>query len=88
MDYQTRIAISEGEQAKTILNNPIFEKVVSEYQNRLINRWKDSKITNSLERENIWLEYKTLNTIVEELNIIMLNGNAAERISENEQEQS
>lgn len=63
--------IEHGNQAKSILEHPLFINIVKEYENRLVNNWKLSNPDNSLEREHLWLEYNTLKKVITELNILL-----------------
>jgi len=73
--------IEQGNQAKVLLEHPLFAKIVQEYESRLIASWKFSE--GSYERENIWLEYNTLKKVVTEISLMWQK--AHELLNEQEQ---
>ena len=77
-------AIEQGNQAKLLLEHPLFVKIVNDYETRLIASWKFSE--GSYERENIWLEYNTLKKVITEISLLWQK--AHELLNEREQEHS
>jgi O-phosphoseryl-tRNA(Cys) synthetase len=57
------VEISQEEQAKKIINNPLFQKVFVEYSGQLYNALKRTKWNESEEREEIYRQLKSLDTM-------------------------
>lgn len=63
-----------SQQAKEILENPLFIESINKIRSDLANEWLNSDIKNSEQRENIFVMRRMLELVVMQIQSIMETG--------------
>ena len=63
-----------SQQAKQILENPIFVEAVNKIRSDLANEWLNSDVKNSEQRENIFVMRRMLELVVMQIKSVMETG--------------
>jgi hypothetical protein len=71
-------ALADGEEARQVLTNPLFERTVLELERRIIGSWKTAKAVE--EREKLHNRWLALQDIVAELRAVFDTGRAAAQV--------
>lgn len=66
--------IKRSQQAKDILENPIFVEAINKIRSDLANEWLNSDVKNSEQRENIFIMRRMLELVVMQIQSVMETG--------------
>jgi|TARA_R100000030_G_scaffold94585_1_gene81507 hypothetical protein len=66
--------VKRSQQAKDILENPIFIEAVNKIRSDLANEWLNSDVKNSEQRENIFIMRRMLELVVMQIQSVMETG--------------
>ena len=66
--------VKRSQQAKDILENPIFIEAVNKIRSDLANEWLNSDVKNSEQRENIFIMRRMLELVVMQIKSVMETG--------------
>ena len=66
--------IKRSQQAKDILENPIFVEAINKIRSDLTNEWLNSDVKNSEQRENIFIMGRMLELVVMQIQSVMETG--------------
>ena len=60
--------VKQGRSAEDLLNDPVLTETINYLKDTYLKAWEQTSVENSVEREKIWIMYKTLDTVVKHIN--------------------
>lgn len=69
----------KGQEAKDLLENPIFVEAFDVLEREYLKAWRQSKPADEEERERLWLAVGILDEIKRHLRVVVENGAMAKR---------
>ena len=58
-----RKEVSEGRDAEYLMDNPVFQQTFDYLKDAYFKAWEQTSVEDSKSRENVWMMYKTLDTV-------------------------
>ena len=55
--------VSEGRDAEYLMDNPVFQQTFDYLKDAYFKAWEQTSVEDSKSRENVWMMYKTLDTV-------------------------
>ena len=55
--------VSEGRDAEYLMDNPVFKHTFDYLKDAYFKAWEQTSVEDSKSRENVWMMYKTLDTV-------------------------
>tara|TARA_R100000963_G_C4556180_1_gene46986 strand:+ start:63 stop:329 length:267 start_codon:yes stop_codon:yes gene_type:complete len=55
--------VSEGRDAEYLMDNPVFKQTFDYLKDAYFKAWEQTSVEDSKSRENVWMMYKTLDTV-------------------------
>ncbi|AWL03396.1 hypothetical protein ACFOHT_04845 [Massilia oculi] len=77
--------ITQGEQARQVLDNPAFAKAFADIEQEHVEAWKNSPARDPAGRETLWMTVKLLHKLRSTLEAAMTDGRLAKVDLEHEQ---
>lgn len=69
--------ISRGQQAREVIENPLYQEALAAIKDGLMNAWNDTLPEEQQRREECWRSLKVLGTLERELSHHMMTGQLA-----------
>jgi len=71
--------VSKGTDAGRLLDDPIFNETFDYLKGKYLETWEQTSVEDSKARENLWMMYKTLDTIRGHINTFVDTGKLAKK---------
>jgi len=71
--------VKQGRSAEDLLNDPVLTETINYLKDTYLKAWEQTSVENSVEREKIWMMYKTLDTVVGHINSYVDTGKLAKQ---------
>jgi len=55
--------VKQGRDAEYLLDNPVFQQTFDYLKGAYFKAWEQTSVEDSQSRENVWMMYKTLDTV-------------------------
>ena len=55
--------VKQGRDAEYLLDNPVFQQTFDYLKDAYFKAWEQTSVEDSQSRENVWMMYKTLDTV-------------------------
>lgn len=88
-DRQARLdEIRKADQAKSFLENEVLQSTVAAITKRYTDAWRNSTVEDKDGREKLWLMLKSLDTLMDDMNSMVITGQLSQKQFENEKRES
>jgi hypothetical protein len=75
--------VKQGRDAEYLLENPVFQQTFDYLKDAYFKAWEQTSVEDSQSRENVWMMYKTLDTVLGHIKTYSDTGKLAKKQLEN-----
>jgi len=75
--------VKQGRDAEYLLENPVFQQTFDYLKDAYFKAWEQTSVEDSQSRENVWMMYKTLDTVHGHIKTYVDTGKLAKKQLEN-----